>query len=325
MTIDETASYLTTLDDIIIASHEAPDADGLGAQYALTKGLRSIGKRVRAINADHYAPKYHFIDVDSIVEAMDEAALDQKDLARSTILLVDTNDVMYTGQMYDIAVKKAKDLFFFDHHEAKSVPVTAGCILPALSSTSEMAYLLLTRMGIDISTDMANALYAGIVYDTGSFAYDRTSASTFEAALALVRRGASPTGIHTALYESTSINVLMLKKAVLATLELHHNATVAIQTMTTRTLTETGSAYEDAEDLINLPLQVQLIEVSILFKENMQGVLRCSLRSKGRVNVAQLAQSFGGGGHRRAAGFKSPCPLDTIKAKVLDILASTQY
>jgi phosphoesterase RecJ-like protein len=96
-----------------------------------------------------------------------------------------------------------------------------------------------------------------------------------------------------------------------------------MQIMSKETLLESGASYEDAEDLINVPLQSKTVEVSVFFKSNSEGVLRCSLRSKGFVNVAQLAQSFGGGGHKTAAGFKCPYPLDTIRKKVLELIRPT--
>jgi phosphoesterase RecJ-like protein len=85
-------------------------------------------------------------------------------------------------------------------------------------------------------------------------------------------------------------------------------------------LKETGCLYEEADGFINIPLQAGVVEVSVFFKENEECTLRCSLRSKGAVNVAQIAQSFGGGGHKSAAGFKSPYPLETIKNKVLELV-----
>lgn len=86
-------------------------------------------------------------------------------------------------------------------------------------------------------------------------------------------------------------------------------------------LTASGASYEDAEDLVNIPLQDKSVEVSILFKENQEGRLRCSLRSKGGVNVAHVAQSFGGGGHKSAAGFTCPAPLARTKEDVLQSIA----
>lgn len=322
MTIAETAAFLAAEDHYILTSHSMPDADGLGAEYALVRALRTLGKDVRAINADHYTDSYRFIDQTGIIESLGTVELDDAAIRRATVVLMDTNDIQYTGEMADSIITRAAMALIIDHHEVKERIDSRICSAPELSSTCEIAYRILESLGCPIESDMATALFAGIVFDTGSFAYSKTLTGTFQVALALVERGASPSAIHRSLYESSSLSVLLLNKAVLSTLELHADGRIAIQTMTAETLKDTGSSYEDAEGLINVPLQAASIEVSIFFKENEQGTLRCSLRSKGGVNVAQIAQSFGGGGHKSAAGFKSPFPLALIRSRVLELVSA---
>jgi len=322
MTIAETAAFLAEGDHFILTSHSMPDADGLGAEYALVRALRTLGKDVRAINADHYTESYRFIDQHLIIESLCAADLDDAAIRRATVVLIDTNDIQYTGDIADSIITRAADALIIDHHEVKERIDSKICSVPEFSSTCEIAYRILESLGYTVESDVATALFAGIVFDTGSFAYSKTTTGTFQVALSLVERGASPSAIHRSLYESSSISVLLLNKAVLSTLELHADDRIAIQTMTADTLKDTGSSYEDAEGLINVPLQAASIEVSIFFKENEQGTLRCSLRSKGGVNVAQIAQSFGGGGHKSAAGFKSPFPLALIRSRVLELVSA---
>jgi bifunctional oligoribonuclease and PAP phosphatase NrnA len=323
MTLKEAASLFKEGNDFIFTSHEAPDADGIGAEYALTVVLRAMGKKARAVNADRTPLKYRFIDERQVLELLEESDLEESDLSASTIVLADTNDIQYTGAMADLALSRAGRILVFDHHEAKGVSKDESCSVSDASSTCEMAYYVIKELGQALTKDVASALLAGIVYDTGSFGYAKTGEATFEAALDLVRHGAVPALIHNKLYESSNTCVLLLRKAVLSTLELHERERVAMQIMSKETLLESGASYEDAEDLINVPLQSKTVEVSVFFKSNSEGVLRCSLRSKGFVNVAQLAQSFGGGGHKTAAGFKCPYPLDTIRKKVLELIRPT--
>jgi len=322
MTIAETAACLAARDDFILSSHEGPDADGLGAEFALATALASLGKRVRVVNADRHSDAYRFMDPSGIISWLSDARLDDEEIARSTVVLVDTSDIMYTGEIAEKIIAKAHDLVIIDHHEIKEASTAALCSLPALSSTCEITFRILVELGYAMGRDVATALFAGMVYDTGSFAYSKTTAGTFEAALELVRKGADPSMIHRALYESSSVSVLLLRKEVMSSLELYQSSCIAVQTLTKNMLAETGSLYEDAEGFINIPLQAAAVEVSVFLKENEEGTIRCSLRSKGRVNVAQIAQTFGGGGHKSAAGFKSPYPLATIKAKVLELVVS---
>lgn len=322
MTISEMAVFLSHSDNYIITSHESPDADGLGAEYALSLALSSMGKRTRVVNAERHSDSYDFIDKNKIIEWYPEARLDESTLSTSTVILMDTNDIQYTGAIAEAIISKAADIVVIDHHEAKHMEIEKLCLIPSFSSTCEMTYRILSEMGLAISADMATALFAGMVFDTGSFAYSKTSAATFEVALELVKRGANPTFVHAALYESASTGVLLLRKEILSTLELFAGDKVAVQTMTADVLSRTGSSYQDAEGLINVPLQAAAIEVSIFFKENEEGTLRCSMRSKGRINVASIAQNFGGGGHKSAAGFKSPKALGQIKSAVLELVTA---
>lgn len=322
MTIEETALFLASRDGFILSSHESPDADGLGAEYALATALAAMGKRVSVVNAEPYSEAYGFIDRRGIIGSLETSRPDPEEIAASTAILLDTNDVLFAGEVGDAILAKAREVLVIDHHEAKGVSSAIMCSLPSASSTCEMVYRIVKAMGCSIEADAAAALFAGIVYDTGSFAYSKTSAGTFEASLDLVRCGAEPSAVHSALYESSAVSVLFLRKAVLATLELHAGDRIATQTMTSAMIGATGSSYQDAEGLINIPLQAAAVEVSLFFKENEEGTLRCSLRSKGGVNVAQIAQSFGGGGHKSAAGFKSPYPLATIRERVLELVTS---
>ncbi len=321
MNIAETAAYLSSGNDFILCSHESPDADGLGAEFALATALSSLGKRIRVINADKYSDSYSFMDPTGIIGWLSGVTIDDAEIQLSTIILVDTSDVMYSGEAADRLLAKARDVLIIDHHDVKEeASIIKICSMPAYSSTCEMVYRILEKLGYELDADTASALFAGIVYDSGSFAYSKTGIGTFEVALELVKRGANPTRIHGALYESSAISTLLLRKEVLSSLQLYEGDRIAVQTLTRAMLRETGCLYEEADGFINIPLQAGVIEVSIFFKENEEGTLRCSLRSKGTINVAQIAQSFGGGGHKSAAGFKSPYPLEIIKNKVLELV-----
>lgn len=322
MTIEETALFLSARDNFILSSHEEPDADGLGAEYSLASALIALSKTVKIINAEPYNKNYMFLDKKHLITNLLETDIDDNYIITSTLILLDTNDIMFTGEIADKVISKAKEILIIDHHEVKEIPDAYFCSIPEASSTSEIVFYIIKTMGCKISEDIAQALFTGIVFDTGSFAYAKTSLRTFEAAVELVKSGANPAKIHSALYESSSISVLLLRKEVMSSLELFSDNKIAVQIMNKATLHRSGASYQDSEGLINIPLQAAEIEVSVFLKENEEGTLRCSLRSKGRVNVAQIAQSFGGGGHKSAAGFKSPFSIDIIKEKVLKLVDS---
>ena len=147
MTIDEAALFFTSHDNYILTSHESPDADGLGAQYALARGLVSLGKRCRVINAEKYSPKYNFIDNKSIIKTVADSGLDTEDLSCTIVVLVDTNDIHFTGIMADRVLDRVGRIFIFDHHEALITPGAEMCSITSASSTCEMTYQVLIKIG----------------------------------------------------------------------------------------------------------------------------------------------------------------------------------
>jgi bifunctional oligoribonuclease and PAP phosphatase NrnA len=324
MTLDDLAELFRKEDLFILASHEPPDADGLGAMYALYRAFLKLGKKTVAVISEPLSKEYAFLDPSGVFSILGESGSPDmnipKDMDISECLLVvlDTNDVHYAGRIADLLLDRVRGHLLIDHHEAHSIEPKNHLLAPGASSTCELAYELIQKLHIAIDLDMANALFAGIVYDTGSFGYPKTTETTFACALELVRLGVQPYNIHNLLYESSSIASLLLSKLVLSTLELYSQDRVAVQVMLRKHLKQSGATYEESEDLINVPLRSETVLISVFFKENSNGVLRCSLRSKGNVNVAHIAQGFGGGGHKTAAGFKCVLPLEQTRKSVLD-------
>jgi phosphoesterase RecJ-like protein len=321
MTLDEAAAFLKANDDFMIVSHDGPDADGLGAAYALALALRAMGKRAWPMLSDEPSPKFAFIDKRRLFTAFASEDDLPVSVGAATFVVVDTHDLGYLGAKTEGLVAQASRLLVIDHHEPRATPNPAYCLDSTASSTCEMVFYLGRILGIKPEIDAAEALFAGIVYDTGSFAWPKTSPRTFECALALTRAGVSPNAIHQRMYESSEVGALILQKMVLSSLELLCEDRVAIQVLSRSDLSASGASYEDAEDLINTPLQAGSVEVSVFFKENADGRLRCSLRSKGKVNVANIAQNFGGGGHKTASGFGCDRPLEAMKEAVLESIA----
>jgi phosphoesterase RecJ-like protein len=313
-------NFIDSNDKFILTAHETPDGDAIGSEIAAYLALKSIGKTVRIINADPMGEKYAFLDVDKAIELFNPEESLPEDLHDWVLIILDTNDINNIGLIKENILSRVKDFFIFDHHEGGDTVYTANHIESEASSTCEMLFELFEAMGFELTYDILVAIYLGIVYDTGSFIYPKTTAKTFSIAQACVSKGVNPNFVYSKLYESNSISSLMLQSRVLSTLEFYFDKHVAVQTMLKDDIAESGALYEEADSLINLPLKSEAIKVSVFFKENLEGILRCSMRSKGNIDVSFIAQIFNGGGHKTAAGFKSKYPLDEIKLKVLDML-----
>jgi phosphoesterase RecJ-like protein len=235
----------------------------------------------------------------------------------SALLILDTGSEYNIGRVRE-AIGLAREVFVIDHHEKDPLTALRGLTDSSASSVCELVTEFSRRMGAGLSEAAAMAAYTGLCYDTGFFAYAKTSIRTFRAALFLVESGAVPYRVYHELNESAPAGAMLLQKQVLSTLELHHGGRTAVQTLRREDLEHTGGRFEDAESFVNLPLKSRDVELSILIKENREGIIRCSLRSKGRVNVSRIARNFGGGGHISAAGFKSSSGIGDTLGRVLE-------
>jgi bifunctional oligoribonuclease and PAP phosphatase NrnA len=312
--------FITRTRRFVITAHETPDGDAIGSEVAMVRALRSIGKEAIVLNADPTPRKFAFLGADRLITVLDGAGSLPSDLAEYSLLMLDTNDVHNIGQVATQVLPRVREHFIIDHHENEEDLVAGNLIKKNASSTSEVIWQILEEMRVEIDYEIAEALYTGILFDTGCFIYPKTTAITFAIARDLVNRGVQPNAVYAHVYESNSISALILHSKVLSTLELVIDSHVAILTMTRGMIAESGANYEEADQLINIPLKSEDIRVSIFFKENMEGLLRCSMRSKGNINVAEIAQAFNGGGHRTAAGFKCRDSVDKTRAIVLDKL-----
>lgn len=314
--------FINEHEKFIISAHEMPDGDAVGSEYALAKALKKLGKTVKIINSDPPHQKFLFIDEENLLNDLDDPDVIPEDIREYALILVDTNDLFNIGLTSTKILPRIRGLFILDHHEPKKDPPAESLIETSASSTGELVYELLIELGVEIDLDMAQAMFMGIVFDTGSFIYPRTTAKTFKIAHELVKIGVSPNHVYANVYESNSVSSLILQSKVLSSLELHFDNQVAIQHMTKDLIALAGATYEEADYFVNIPLKSGNIKASIFFKENEEGDLRCSLRSKGSVNVAQIAQTLGGGGHKNAAGFRCSESFEVTKKEVLDKLSS---
>ena len=308
-------SFIDRHQSFILTTHDSPDADGLGAQIVFAAILKKLGKSSRLINNDPVPAHLGFIDNLRLVENWN-AEKHRPLLRDAALIILDTAAEYHIGSMSE-ALKTVKEAFTFDHHEPVPWPKLPGFNDPAAASTSELAIELACYMGIELDAQTATAAYAGIVYDSGFFAHPKTSLRTFRAAMTALEWGADPNYIYRQLMESASYQALLLQKQALSNLEFYAGKQIALLTLSKEDFEMIGAGFEDAENIVNIPLKVGEVEVSVLIKEKPDGEVRCSLRSKGRVNVSKVAQEFGGGGHTTAAGFKSSSGMEEILNKLL--------
>ena len=312
---DEVFDFLRHHSSLVITTHENSDPDGLGAELVFSQIAKTLGKKVRIVNSGEISEKYRFMDPENTIEDWGnlKKSLDRK----AALVIMDSADEYNIGETRDL-ITYAPEVFVIDHHEPNPFNTFKGYIDPSASSTCEMAVELAIMAGIQLTPANARAAFAGIAYDTGFFAFNKTTTRTFKAATLLTEAGAVPYEIYQEFHTKHTLASLHLEKTVLGNMEIVHNGKVAVQLIRKEFLESCNATLDDTHGFINTPLKCKDVQVSVLVKENREGNVKCSLRSKGNVNVSKIAQSMGGGGHVSAAGFKSSGSLDETLHEVLE-------
>ena len=300
-------------DNIVVISHVNPDGDAIGSGLALTLGLKKMGKNVRFILQDKYPDSVKFLNEINIAEQYDENNEYKFDLS----ICVDGA----TDDRLGKAKELLKDRFVIniDHHISNTLYGKLNYV-EEISSTSELIYKFLKFCEIDIDINMAEALYTGLVNDTGNFSHDNVTEKTFEMAAELKRIGASNSKVVREFFNTKSLPAIKLLGIAMYEMEYNENKKLAYYFMSKETLDKYNGRKEDTEGIVEKLISFKEAEVSLFLREDKIGVIKGSMRSKHDIDVNEIASIFGGGGHRKAAGFTSELPAEEIIKKVLERL-----
>jgi phosphoesterase RecJ-like protein len=297
---NEILNALRESESVLVVTHIYPDGDALGSQLALGECLASLGKRVFLFSEEKVSHLYEFLP------GCEKLQQNLPDLSTiDCVVAVDCADQHRLGKIADRLLADNKRFAMIDHHAGHKLFGDVHWVDPQRASTGEMVYDLVVALGARISHDAAYCLYTALVSDTGSFKYSSTSADTFRVAGALIGLGVKPSDVAGKLFDNFKVKRLQLLKLVLDSLEVHGNNQIALITVTREMFRQTDTGPADSENFINYPRSLASVRIAAFIKETRDGVISVSLRSKGNdCDVAALAEEFGGGGHRNAAGFK---------------------
>jgi phosphoesterase RecJ-like protein len=309
--VDEVVAAIRANERFVLSSHARPDGDAIGSQLAMAYALDALGKRVTLVNRDPVpAPLKPFPGTDRIVLA--ERAEGDFDAS----MIMECSSLDRTG----VAGLDRQVVINIDHHQGNTAYGTVNWFDPSAAACAEMVYDLIVALGVPLTPTIATHIYVGILTDTGSFHYSGITSRTFDICRVLVGAGVDPPRVARAVFDSNTLGRLRLFGSVLSGIELAHDGRVAVIRVDQAMATSAGGTYEDTEGLINLPLTVKEIRVSIFFKELGPADYRVSLRSKGSIDVAAVARGFGGGGHKNAAGCSVRGDYQSARASILDAL-----
>jgi phosphoesterase RecJ-like protein len=278
-----------------ILSHVRPDGDALGSSLGLGLALRAAGKTVHVWNEDGLSKLYQFLPHSPEVTPP-PATLPELDL----LISVDTSTADRLGKTFH-SWNRPIDLNL-DHHVSNTGFAKVNVIRPDLPATAALIHELLHAAKFPLSAEIAANLFVGISTDTGSFRHRGTSPATFRIAAELAEAGADVTDLSRHCYQSISRARFDLFRQVLNQAEFLADNKLCVGRLNPELLAVTGASSDDTEGLVERLLEVDSVEVSAFFETRGPDSLKVSLRSKGRINVSNLALSFGGGGHPGAAG-----------------------
>lgn len=313
MTLDlqltATCAFIEEADDFLLTTHVNSDADGIGACMAWAHLLRGLGKRADIGLPEPPAGQCSFLaGWDGVRHFAD------LDLSRYRCAIVaDCPSLDRIGPVRPCLSPDIR-LLNIDHHQDNEC-FGAVNIVEEVSSTCELLYHLAIGLGYEIDSVAADQLYAGILFDTGGFRFSLTTATTFEVAADLVRRGARLDAIAQDVFGNKSFGSVKQRGQAIESLVLRLGGRVAVLHLDR----EAMSAGEP-DEVVNYGLMIKGVEVAVLLKERAPGCYRISLRSRDKVDVSQVASTFGGGGHARAAGLElTGVPQDIVENVLAEI------
>lgn len=299
---------------ICVVGHVRPDGDCVGSQLGLGMALRDAGKRVTVWNEDAMPRKLAFLDPDGLL---------QKPRVGQEFECVVATDAASFERIGEAGrcVSARKLLINIDHHESNTRYGDLNWVVPDVPSTGELVLDLLKQAGWPVTAPIADCLFTAISTDTGSFGYPTTTPATFRAAAELVELGADLGRVRLNVYDSHPMSRFRLLRHVYRQSRLTHADRIAYFWLKPGDYGRAGAEREESEGLIDHIRSIEPVVVACVFEDAGPGLVRISLRSKSEaVDVNLVAQQFGGGGHRAAAGARVSGTRLAVQRRVLRAL-----
>ena len=275
--------------NIVLISHVNPDGDALGSSLAMYNILKNMGKNVTIVNMTDLASYLDFLpNFDKV----------KKQLPKKIDLMISFDCGSFDRLGID---EKPSFLINIDHHISNTNYGDIN-LIENIASASQVVFNLLEANNVKIDKDSAICIYTALVTDTGNFQYESVTDEVFRVASELVKCGVEPQFISKMLYERDRLSRLRFLAKALDTLELYLEGKVGIVEVTNELMAITGAIKDDTDGLVNMVRKLETVEVAMMLREEENGDIKISLRSKNYVDVSKIAVKYGGGGHIRASG-----------------------
>lgn len=313
--IERTSSFILT-------SHCRADCDALGSEMALARALESLGKQVAIVNGDEVPEHIAFMDREGRIQVAGSTMPLELMRGYEALIVLDTSAWGQLGPMAEVVRSFPGAVVVVDHHQSEDDMGAQVFKDAAAEATGRLVLELIEQLGVDLTPQIAEPLFAAIATDTGWFRFSSVGEATFLALAKLVAAGASPPAIFSRLYEQHTLPRLYLRGRILDHVKGECGGRLMWTYVSQRDFAETQAQQTDTEDAINALLTVAGAEVAVMFVELEPQKTKVSLRSRSDADVSMVAEQFGGGGHRAAAGITFAGSLDEAQTAILDALRS---
>lgn len=312
------AEFVRASQRFVLTTHVRPDCDTLGSSLALGAILRSLGKETLAVNPGPVPPGYRFLDPQGRFKQLDVEASREEIEAYDALIVVDTGAWAQLGPMADVFRVTRLRKAVIDHHVSGD---DLGAELfkdTSAEATGRLVIDAADALGVALTPEIAVPAFVAVATDTGWFRFSSTTASTLSLAARLVAGGARPDELYKGLYENDTVGRLKLMGLAMARVQTELDGRLIYTWLEQSDFPAAGALPSDSEDLINMTLAVGGTQAAVILVEQKTGGYKLSFRSRCDLDCAKVAERFGGGGHKKAAGAFLAGPLDEVRRRALD-------
>ncbi len=300
--------------NICLVSHKNPDGDSLGSLLMLNEYLKNINKQVDVFVEGKIPYNYEtFISKDTIKFEYDNIKF------YDLLIVLDCGDESRLG-IFSRIINNSSKIICVDHHVTNTNFADINIVDSDISSTGELLFKLFKAANKEITKKMAEYIYISIITDTGKFTYSNTSGETYKAVGELVDLGIDILQINNNLYNSKPIKIVKNFIQIISDIEFYYNNRFGIAKVTQAMLLENKMNMDDIDGVVEFIREIKEVEISCIIKEINSNEVKVSLRSKNDIDVSEIAKTYGGGGHKRAAGFTFNKSIEETKNEILGTL-----
>ena len=302
----------------LLVSHIRPDCDALGSELGMAAILRSLGKNARIVNGQATPPNLAFIDPSKQIGVIGQTVQPAELADIEVLMILDTSAWAQLGPMSDFIRGFKGKKIVVDHHVSEDDIGAEPFKETTAEATGRLVVEAAEALGVKLTPEMATPLFAAVATDTGWFRFASASAGTYRVGAKLIDAGAVPAAIYNALYEQDTLGRMKLRGVILSRIESELGGRLAYTYVLKEDFTQTNSLPSDTEDVVNFALAIGGTQVAVIFVEQQNGGFKISFRSRSSVDCSKLAEIWGGGGHKAAAGTFVKGPLAEVRPLVLD-------